>query len=441
MNNDPWADFLIWERASRDTIDFKTIYVDMADDLIAGLLLSQIVYWYLPSKKGGSKLRVFKDGYYWIAKARHDWWDEIRVKTRQIDRAIAILEEKGIIVSHLYRFNNAPTTHIRIIKEGFLAAWDNALVRFDEMVKSETSSDPFSPNLQFDLTDSASGFDETVISDLPENVQSLTETTIDLTETTAENTNDFPEKNSVVEAIIEQTKTHPSPEDLARITEAKQAEEGNYATPAHAGGADALADAALFALYAERGKKPPKKGTKQWQRQRSKVAEALAAYGYEQASPSLVEKAAALLCERKGDWTNVFHSSFPMDFGQALSDAEGVSAKIPQRAAPRQQPENALLSQEALQERRAALPPPPQDDIVGQNIKDLLQAYVTRPTFLQYVKPCRFACNDGALVITAPDTNKRDWLENRLGVTIERALAGVADGPGEVIFGVKEVSS
>jgi len=65
-----WSNFLLWETASRDTVDFKTIYVDMADDLVAGLLLSQIVYWYLPSKEGRSKLRVFKDGYYWIAKTR-----------------------------------------------------------------------------------------------------------------------------------------------------------------------------------------------------------------------------------------------------------------------------------------------------------------------------------------------------------------------------------
>ena len=214
--------------------------------------------------------------------------------------------------------------------------------------------------------------------------------------------------------------------------------EGNYAIPAHAGGADALAGAALFALYAERGKKPPRKGTKQWQRQRSKVAEALKAYGYEQAPLGLVEKAAKLLCERKGDWTNVFYPSFPMDFGQALSDAEGVSAS--RHTAPRHQPENALLSQEALRERQAAQPILPQDDVMGANIKDLIQAHVTRPTFVQYVKPCRFTCDDGALVITAPDANKRDWLENRLGATIKQALVGVTDGPKEVVFEVdKEV--
>jgi hypothetical protein len=50
--------FLAWEAASRDTIDFKKIYVDMADDLVAGLLLSQVVYWFLPDRNGNLKLRV-----------------------------------------------------------------------------------------------------------------------------------------------------------------------------------------------------------------------------------------------------------------------------------------------------------------------------------------------------------------------------------------------
>ena len=162
------------------------------------------------------------------------------------------------------------------------------------------------------------------------------------------------------------------------------------------------------------------------------MAQALAAYGYEQASLSLVEKAAALLCERKGDWTNVFHSSFPMDFGQTLSDAEGAS--IPRHTAPRHQPENALLSQEALRERQAAQPSLPQDDDVGRGIKGELKLLMGRNEFIQYVRPACFACDDGTLVITAPDAFTRDWLGNRLGVTIERALSGVADGPEEVIF-------
>ena len=85
---DNFNDFLTWEKASKDTIDFKKVYVDVSGDLIAGLLLSQIIYWHLPSKDGKSKLRVHKKDKTWLAKQRSDWWDEIRITPKQYDRAI-----------------------------------------------------------------------------------------------------------------------------------------------------------------------------------------------------------------------------------------------------------------------------------------------------------------------------------------------------------------
>ena len=57
-----WNTFVQWELASRETIDFKMIYVDIAGgDILAGLLLSQIIFWNLPGKDGRSKLRVQKE--------------------------------------------------------------------------------------------------------------------------------------------------------------------------------------------------------------------------------------------------------------------------------------------------------------------------------------------------------------------------------------------
>jgi len=70
-----FLDFLAWEEKTRDTVDFKTAYVDMTafteedvallggdnrskverGDLVSGLLLSQIVYW-LRVRVGGQGL-------------------------------------------------------------------------------------------------------------------------------------------------------------------------------------------------------------------------------------------------------------------------------------------------------------------------------------------------------------------------------------------------
>jgi hypothetical protein len=115
-------EFLSWEMSTKDTVDFKKVYVDIADDLVAGLVLSQIVYWYLPNKKGVNKLRINKGGHTWIAKAHSDWYEEIRVTEYQAPRALKILEDKGIIEKRIWKFNGAPTIHIRIVEENFLSA-------------------------------------------------------------------------------------------------------------------------------------------------------------------------------------------------------------------------------------------------------------------------------------------------------------------------------
>jgi hypothetical protein len=119
--------FLRWEAKSRDTIDFKKAYVDMAGDVIAGLMLSQIVYWYLPGQSEESKLRVERDGKRWLVKSRHDWWDECRLSPREADRARKTLEEAGLIEVRLYKFNGSPTQHLRIREGEFLEAWQAAI--------------------------------------------------------------------------------------------------------------------------------------------------------------------------------------------------------------------------------------------------------------------------------------------------------------------------
>jgi hypothetical protein len=107
-------DFLAWEKASRDSIDFKKIYVDVAGDLIAGLLLSQIIYWHLPDKSGRTKLRVYKQEKLWLAKQRTDWWEEIRITAKQYDRAIKNLQKLGIVEVWNTMFNAKNTPHIHL---------------------------------------------------------------------------------------------------------------------------------------------------------------------------------------------------------------------------------------------------------------------------------------------------------------------------------------
>lgn len=117
MEKNELDDFLSWEQSSRDTIDVKKCYIDIAGNLVAGVLLSQIIYWFLPNKNGKSKLRVLKDKEYCIAKNRSDWMNECRITPKQYDRAIKILESKGYLRIKNSMFNAKRTPHIFLMLE------------------------------------------------------------------------------------------------------------------------------------------------------------------------------------------------------------------------------------------------------------------------------------------------------------------------------------
>lgn len=130
-----------WEASTRDTIDFKKIYADVAGDTLCGLALSQIIFWNLPNKEGNSKLRIVKDGYEWLAISRAEWWEQTRLTARQVDTILGKLcknnpekirsgdgkklldvftpmpeklEDQPIVVKRLYRFNGSPMLHLRL---------------------------------------------------------------------------------------------------------------------------------------------------------------------------------------------------------------------------------------------------------------------------------------------------------------------------------------
>jgi hypothetical protein len=108
-------EFLKWEEASRDTIDVKRCYVDIAGDLVTGVLLSQIIFYHLPDRTGErSKLRVRRGGAEWLVKEREDWWEECRISPKQFDRAAQVLETKHIIRIEKHLFNAKRAIHIAL---------------------------------------------------------------------------------------------------------------------------------------------------------------------------------------------------------------------------------------------------------------------------------------------------------------------------------------
>ena len=121
-NNPPedFQQFLQWETVTRDVLDVKRVYIDLAGDLAAGVALSEIVYWYLPNKNGKTKLRVEKDGIYWIAAPRAEWWNRCRLSPEQADYALGKLIKKGLIEKRVFKFGGIPVVHIRLLEQNFL---------------------------------------------------------------------------------------------------------------------------------------------------------------------------------------------------------------------------------------------------------------------------------------------------------------------------------
>lgn len=120
-----YDDFLAWEKKTKETVDFKKMYVDMTGDLHAGLLLSQIVYWHLPKgeNSNGTKLTIRKEGRLWLAKTDADWRAEVRLSAKQARAARLIIEKRGLITCKTMRFRGDPTTHISINEGAFVTAW------------------------------------------------------------------------------------------------------------------------------------------------------------------------------------------------------------------------------------------------------------------------------------------------------------------------------
>ena len=117
------------------------MYIDITDDLVQGTLLARIMYWFSVDKNKKSKVRIFKDDYFWIAKQRKDWWEEIRITERQYDKAIKELKKKGFVVLAKYKFNSMPTIHIRPDYENINSATKEWEDRLREEIIAEYKSD------------------------------------------------------------------------------------------------------------------------------------------------------------------------------------------------------------------------------------------------------------------------------------------------------------
>jgi hypothetical protein len=121
-------DFLLWEQASRDTIDVKRCYIDVANDLAAGVLLSQFIFYHLPDDNGLPKSCIVEhEGGLWLAKKREAWWKECRLSVDQYDRACGKLQAQGVVKTKVFKLNRDPVKHVQILWARFFYLLDSVL--------------------------------------------------------------------------------------------------------------------------------------------------------------------------------------------------------------------------------------------------------------------------------------------------------------------------
>jgi hypothetical protein len=209
--------FLLWERASRDTLEVKRIYVDMAGDLVAGLVLSQIVYWHLPNREGKARLRVEREGDLWLAKRRAEWWDECRISPKQADRALDVLQTRNLIEVRLFKFGSAPTKHIRILRESFLHAWKTQLMTNGACRQLGRENEPdFSEVSKSILTKGQNPIRPKCQIHFDQKGKTLTETTTETTTAASERKSEADTKSCAAAALTDELVAHGVSRSAAR---------------------------------------------------------------------------------------------------------------------------------------------------------------------------------------------------------------------------------
>lgn len=121
------------ELNARRGIFLDLTYIDITGDIICGVLLSQLVYWFSDDEKGNSKLRVKKENRYWLSKSKNEWYEETRLSKKQLERAEKILKQMGIIEVKIFKFNGTPTNHYWFNWERFLELEEDSLLSRGEM--------------------------------------------------------------------------------------------------------------------------------------------------------------------------------------------------------------------------------------------------------------------------------------------------------------------
>lgn len=101
-----------WElEAQLQPLLLRREYVAVTGGLASAILLSQLVFWFKPGKNGKPKLTIIREGKYWLAKTREDWFNECGLTLKMYRNAITDLVDLGLVEVRHWKFGNDRTSH------------------------------------------------------------------------------------------------------------------------------------------------------------------------------------------------------------------------------------------------------------------------------------------------------------------------------------------
>ena len=101
------------------------------------LIFGQIMYWHGKTSRGKRRLRVEREGYFWLAKSYKDWEKEMLLKERTVRDCLERIEKRGLIEKRTWMFNGLTTVHVRVKYEVLQEALDRVAHLFLDEDESE----------------------------------------------------------------------------------------------------------------------------------------------------------------------------------------------------------------------------------------------------------------------------------------------------------------
>jgi hypothetical protein len=135
-----FVDYLRFHATANQKFVTEHVHVYMANrDLVAGTLLSRLVYWHSPNLETGQpRLTIVRDGERWLRKAYEEWWFEICLTAGQARRAVGILRERHLVETRVWKHRGAPTLHLRILGDEFMVAFRIASAQLEAEMRQRT---------------------------------------------------------------------------------------------------------------------------------------------------------------------------------------------------------------------------------------------------------------------------------------------------------------